>query len=198
MDVNNDYVDERSPLQPVSLYAKLKVDFENHLLESNYPDDFTVVCLRFATAYGLSPRMRFDLTVNEFIKDLCLNKELVVFGEQFWRPYCHIDDIASACICALEADRELVHKNVFNVGDTQENYQKKMIVDLIKQRLPLGKVKYIHKEEDPRDYRVKFDKIKDELQFSISKKVSDGIEEIMQAMNSGIFQDPEQKKYKNS
>ena len=193
----NGSVDEDSPLRPVSLYAQLKVEFENHMLNADYPEDFTVVGLRFATAYGLSPRMRFDLTVNEFTKDMTLGKELIVFGEQFWRPYCHIEDLSQSCLTALEAPRETVHKNVFNVGDNEENYQKKTIVELLEKRLPEAKYKYVHKDEDPRDYRVNFDKIRRDLGFKVSKNVPNGIDEIMAALRSGSLKDPDSAAYKN-
>ena len=80
-------------------------------------NDFSATSLRFSTVYGLSPRMRFDLTVNEFTKDLALGKELVVFGEQFWRPYCHVKDFSKAFITVLKSPSEKVANNVFNVGD---------------------------------------------------------------------------------
>ena len=91
MEDPNTFVDENSKLAPVSLYAELKVNFENYILnDSNIVDHFSPTILRFSTVYGLSPRMRFDLTVNEFTKELALERELLVFGEQFWRPYCHV------------------------------------------------------------------------------------------------------------
>ena len=91
MDNPKDYVDEDSKLAPVSLYAELKVKFEKYMLsEMKRTDEFSPTSLRFSTVYGLSSRMRFDLTVNEFTKDLALGKELIIFGEQFWRPYCHL------------------------------------------------------------------------------------------------------------
>ena len=87
MDDPEAYVDENSKLAPVSLYAELKVKFEKYMLsEMKKLDEFSPTILRFSTVYGLSPRMRFDLTVNEFTKDLALGKELMVFGEHFWRP----------------------------------------------------------------------------------------------------------------
>lgn len=90
----DELITEESPLRPVSLYAQLKVKFEKHLLEGDYRDDFVPTALRFSTVYGLSPRIRFDLTVNEFTRDVALGRELIIFGEQFWRPYCHVNDLA--------------------------------------------------------------------------------------------------------
>ena len=192
------YVDENSKLAPVSLYAELKVKFEKYLLyEMKKKDDFSPTSLRFSTVYGLSPRMRFDLTVNEFTKDLALGKELVVFGEQFWRPYCHVKDFSKAFLTVLNSPTEKVAYNVFNVGDTNENYTKQMLVNEIKKFLPESKIKYVTKNDDPRDYRVNCDKIKKELDFKISMTVPDGIKEIILVIQENLIKDPENKKYYN-
>ena len=88
-------------------------------------------CLRFATVYGVAPRMRFDLTVNEFTRDLWADRELEVFGEQFWRPYIHVADAARAVRTVLEAPREQTASEVFNAGRSGENYTKQMLVEEI-------------------------------------------------------------------
>lgn len=194
----DDYVNENSQLNPVSLYAELKVKFEEYLLKSSTRENFYPTSLRFATVYGLSPRIRFDLTVNEFMRDVTLGKELKIFGEQFWRPYCHVEDIAKACILILEADKKVVNHNVFNVGDTNENYTKKMIAEEILKIVPEARISYVHKEEDPRDYKVDFSKIKNEVGFSITKRVPDGLREIHHIINLGFLVDPYSKKYHNT
>lgn len=192
------YVDETSALAPVSLYAELKVKFENQILhEIEKKDSFCPTALRFATVYGLSPRMRFDLTVNEFTKELALGRELEIFGEQFWRPYCHVYDFSRAMLLVLQSEKNKVAYNVFNVGDTKENYQKKMIAEEILKVIPSAKIKYIHKDEDPRDYRVAFTKIHEELGFTISKTVADGIKEIQFLIDNQILMNPDDAKYKN-
>lgn len=191
------FVSEESPLNPVSLYAELKVKFERYLLEYEGRKDFIPTALRFSTVYGLSPRMRFDLTVNEFVREVATGKELEVFGEQFWRPYCHVEDLAAACVKVIESDPILVRNNVFNVGDTNENYQKKMIVDEITKVIPGLKVRYIHKTEDPRDYRVDFTKINKELGFKISKTLLDGVRELNDVIANGLITDPYSSTYKN-
>jgi nucleoside-diphosphate-sugar epimerase len=193
-----EFLNENSPLKPVSLYAELKVLFENFLLKGIPREDFITTILRFATVYGLSPRIRFDLTVNEFMKDVALGKELVIFGEQFWRPYCHVEDLARACILVLEADDKVIKQEVFGVGDTTENYQKQMIAEEIRKILPTAKIKYVHKNEDPRDYRVNFSKIKDKLGFKITKTVPDGLQEIHDIIKQGIITNPESTIYKNT
>jgi len=198
MDDPKAYVDENSKLAPVSLYAELKVKFEKYILnEMKKIDGFSPTCLRFSTVYGLSPRMRFDLTVNEFTKDLSLGKELLIFGEQFWRPYCHVKDFSNAFITVLQAPKEKVSYNVFNVGSTKENYTKQMIVNEIKKVIPNSNIKYVPKNDDPRDYRVNCDKIKKELGFNITMTVPDGILEIKRVIQEKIIQNPESQKYYN-
>lgn len=194
----DNYVDEISPLNPVSLYAKLKVAFEKYLLESESRNDFIPTALRFATVYGISPRMRFDLTVNEFTRDSSLGEELVIYGKQFWRPYCHVEDLARSCGLVLESDEEKVGHEVFGVGDTQENYQKEMLAAEILKIIPEAKIKYVPKEEDPRDYRVKFSKIKNQLDFKITKTVPQGIKEINFLIKNGFLTNPQNKSYSNT
>lgn len=192
------FVDERSPLAPVSLYAELKVKFENHLLEDiRRSEQFAPVCLRFATVYGLSPRMRFDLTVNEFTKDLALGRELAVFGPQFWRPYCHVRDFANAFSAVLKAPREKVAYKVFNVGDTSENYTKQMLIDEIRKVIPEARIRYVDQLDDPRNYRVNCDLIRRELGFEVSRRVPDGIREVMEVVRLGIVSDPDDQRYYN-
>lgn len=191
------FVDENSPLKPVSLYAELKVKFENYLLNSKTREDFVPTALRFATVYGISPRMRFDLTVNEFVRDLTLGKELQIFGEQFWRPYCHVYDLANSCALVLESDSEKVNHQVFNVGSTEENYQKKMLADMILKVIPNAQISYVKRTEDPRDYRVNFDKISNVLGFEISRRVIDGITEIHQILEDNYLYDPYSNNYQN-
>lgn len=191
------YVVETSKLAPVSLYAETKVSSEEFLL--NQPKDNTCkpTSLRFSTVYGLSERPRFDLTVNEFTKELALGRELLIFGEQFWRPYCHVYDLARSVVLVLESEVEKVAYEVFNVGDTSENYTKKMIVDEITKQIPTAKIKYVQKNEDPRDYRVNFDKIKEQLGFEVSIKVPQGIAQIKQVVEEGFFNNVDDPKYKN-
>ena len=194
---NDGYVDEDSPLKPISLYAELKVKFEKYLLNSKTRSDFIPTSLRFATAYGISPRMRFDLTVNEFIREVTCGNELKIYGEQFWRPYTHVEDLARACLIVSEARAKKVDRCVFGVGDTKENYQKKSIADEIYQLSPDAKIKYVHKDEDPRDYKVEFTKIKKELGFNITKTVPQGLKEVYDVLRKGIISNPFANRYRN-
>jgi nucleoside-diphosphate-sugar epimerase len=196
MEDSNAYVNEESELKPVSLYAETKVEFEQYLLLQDRANSAKPTCLRFSTVYGLSPRIRFDLTVNEFTKELAMDRELIIFGEQFWRPYCHVVDLSRGVIAVFESDNR-TDFNVYNVGDTSENYQKQMIVDEILKQLSDSKIKYVKRDEDPRDYRVSFEKIKNELGFKITKKVPDGIRQIIQVVKDGFINNPDDSKYKN-
>ncbi|MBS1778204.1 MAG: NAD(P)-dependent oxidoreductase [Bacteroidetes bacterium] len=197
MEDPNSFVTEESALAPVSLYAETKVGVEQFLLGQSKDNNCKPTCLRFSTVYGLSLRPRFDLTVNEFAKELALGRELVIFGEQFWRPYCHVYDLARSVVKVIEAPEDVVAFEVFNVGDTTENYQKKMIVEEVQKLIPDAKIKYVSKNEDPRDYRVAFDKIKNKLGFEVMFKVPDGIAQIKKVLDDGFIINPDDNKYKN-
>lgn len=191
------YINEQGDLSPLSLYAQTKVEFEQFLLGQKKTNTCKPTCLRFATVYGVGPRIRFDLTINQFAKDLALGKELLVYGEQFWRPYCHVTDLARAIILTIEAPNSTTAFNVFNVGSTKENYTKKMIVDEIKKQIPNSSVKYVSQTDDPRDYKVNFDKIKKQLNFKVNKNIKDGIKEINKLIQYKILNNPDDEKYKN-
>jgi nucleoside-diphosphate-sugar epimerase len=189
-------IDERGVLAPVSLYAEQKVEVEQWLLGLD-PPPFTLTCLRFATVYGVAPRMRFDLTVNEFTRDLWADRELEVFGEQFWRPYVHVRDAARGIRAVLEAPTDVVAGEVFNVGDSGENYRKLDLVEVIRERTDRGKVEFVTRQEDPRDYKVSFDKIRDALGYEVTMTVPRGVEELMAALDDGRFPDAFDGRYRN-
>ena len=191
------FVTETSELRPVSLYAELKVQFEKYLLEERKDSKICSTALRFSTVYGFSPRIRFDLTVNEFTRNATINGEQEIWGAQFWRPYCHVDDLARAVVLVLESADEKVRANVFNVGTTEENYSKGMIIEEVCKVVPDVKVHYVEMNEDPRDYRVNFDKIKNNLGYTITKKVPNGVEEIYKLLKTGIVTDSFAQKFRN-
>jgi len=191
------FVAETSELNPVSLYARLKVKFEQYLLEEKKDSPVCTTALRFSTVYGFSPRIRFDLTVNEFTRNATINGEQEIWGAQFWRPYCHVDDLARSVVLVLESDESKVKANVFNVGSTDENYNKGMIIEEVCKVVPDTKVNYVEMNEDPRDYRVNFDKIKNQLGFTITKRVPDGVKEIYTLLSTGIINDSFSQKFRN-
>jgi nucleoside-diphosphate-sugar epimerase len=197
MKDENSFVVETSELNPVSLYAELKVKFEDYLFNRSKNISMCATVLRFSTVYGFSPRMRFDLTVNEFTRNVTLGRIQEIWGEQFWRPYCHVDDLAGGVLLTFESEMEKVNGNVFGVGDTNENYQKGQLMREIMKIVPNSKAKFVAKDDDPRDYRVDFTKIERVLGFKITKTVPDGIEEIFKVVNSGIIADPNSSEYSN-
>jgi nucleoside-diphosphate-sugar epimerase len=145
-------ITEDGELRPVSLYAEQKVSMERLILGAGAGNGLAPTCLRFATVYGVGRRMRFDLTVNEFTRELWANHELEVFGEQFWRPYIHVRDAARAVRTVLETPVGEVSGQVFNAGRSGENYRKLDLVEEISRQIERGSVTYVHRVEDPRDY----------------------------------------------
>jgi nucleoside-diphosphate-sugar epimerase len=190
-------IDEHGELRPVSLYAEQKVGIERLLLEGENAHAMRSTCLRFATVYGVAPRMRFDLTVNEFTRDLWAGRPLEVFGERFWRPYVHVRDVARAVRAVLDAPAARVDGEVFNVGCSRENYRKLDLIGIIGEQLDTAGVSYVQREEDPRDYRVSFEKIQRELDFQVTMTVADGVTEIVRALASGEIPDPFDSVHRN-
>jgi nucleoside-diphosphate-sugar epimerase len=190
-------ITEDGELRPVSLYAEQKVGMEKLILGGGGGEGLAPTCLRFATVYGVGRRMRFDLTVNEFTRELWADRELEVFGEQFWRPYIHVRDAGRAVRTVLETPVERVANRVFNAGRSGENYRKLDLVEEIGRQIDRGKVSYVRRDEDPRDYKVSFDKIKAELGFETLMTVPDGIAEIIGALDAEQFGDPFDGRYKN-
>ena len=190
-------ITEEGELAPVSLYAEQKVQIERSLLDGTTVD-LSVVCLRFATVYGVAPRMRFDLTVNEFARDLWADRDLEVFGEQFWRPYVHVRDAARGVRTVLDTPAEEVSGEVFNVGSSRENYRKLDLIDEIRRQIPTGRVSYVHRDEDPRDYKVSFEKISQRLGYKILMTVPEGISQVIAALEAGDFPEPFDARYRNT
>ncbi|MEM8813072.1 MAG: NAD(P)-dependent oxidoreductase, partial [Pseudomonadota bacterium] len=179
--------DEAFELTPLSRYAEAKVRCETHLLGLEGRVDYAPVVLRFATAFGLAPRMRFDLTVNEFTRDLFLDKELLVYDAHTWRPYCHVRDFARLIETVLHAPAGDVAFEVFNAGSDANNHTKQSLVDRIGAILPNRRVAYKENSDDPRNYRVNFEKVRDRLGFECRYSVEDGIREIVWALENRLF-----------
>ena len=177
---------EDSPLNPVSLYAETKVAVERYLLD-RARDEFVPTVLRLATVYGVSPRMRFDLTVNEFARDAALGEKLVIFGERYWRPYVHVRDVAQAIRLALESPAAARRGEVFNVGHTDENYQKLTLSRLLQERVLGLQMEFVKAGPDPRSYRVGFEKIARTLGFQQRFRVPDGLDEVIALVRAGVI-----------
>lgn len=185
---NDQLADENYDLSPLSLYAKSKVNAEKYILSLKGKTDMNPTILRFATAFGISPRMRFDLTLSEFTLALALGNELIVYDADTWRPYCHVQDFSRLIQTVIETNVERVSFEVFNAGGNINNATKQMIVDNILERIPDGKVRYQKHGSDPRNYRVSFEKVKSVLGFEPKYTIGYGVEELVNAIQSNIFE----------
>ena len=130
--------------------------------------------------------MRFDLLVQEFIRDALIDKKISIFGPNHWRPLVHVDDIASACISAIENSSN-ISGEVYNVGDNEQNYTKKNLAHLVQKHIPSSTIEITESKKDLRSYKVSFDKIRNNLNFKVSKTVEDGILEILDQINNNTL-----------
>ncbi len=178
---------ESFDLNPLSLYAKSKVNAEKYILSLKNKTKMNPTILRFATAFGLSPRMRFDLTISEFTRDIFLGKDLVVYDADTWRPYCHVKDFSRLIQYVLEAPKQKISWEVFNAGGDKNNATKKMIVENILKFIPDGKIKYQEHGADPRNYKVSFEKVEMALGFKPKYSIQDGINEVMELLKNKVF-----------
>ncbi len=180
---------EESELNPQSLYARTKIAVERYVLDRACELASAATVLRIATAYGLSPRMRFDLTVSQFAWELASGRPLQVYDADTWRPYCHVRDIGKAIMTVLTTPERDIRGEVFNVGDTSQQFTKRMLVDEIRRHVREISVAYGDKGSDPRNYRVSFDKIARNLAFRCDYSVQDYLTRLTSAVQAGIFPD---------
>jgi nucleoside-diphosphate-sugar epimerase len=181
-------VTEGSELRPLSLYAESKVAVERHL--ARIPASCAAITvLRFATLFGLSPRMRFDLTVNGFARDLVLEGRIAVRGPGAFRPYVHVRDAARAVALVLSAPAPLVSGRVFNVGASTENHRKLDLARLIRDAVGGGEIDVLDEGPDTRDYRVSFERLRRELGYEITRDVRAGAREVAAAVRAGAVDD---------
>ena len=193
---DDELADEDFELTPLSLYAKAKVSNEKYLISKKNIVDYTGVVLRFSTAFGLSPRMRFDLSISEFVKEMYDGKELEVYDEHTWRPYCHVRDFARLLDLVINSEKEKVYFEVFNAGGDINNSTKKMLIDEIMTHLPNAKVTYSANGNDPRNYKVSFKKVRETLGFEPEYSIKDGVKELIEALDLGLYNDFTENKNK--
>lgn len=175
-------INETAPQAPVTAYAKSKVGTEDYLREIA-SDDFSPVFLRNATCYGISARPRFDLVVNSLSAYGFYEKKIKILSDGTpWRPMVHIEDVAQAALCAIEADRNAVHAEAFNVGRNEDNYQIKDMAHMVGKKLPEAQVTVVGETGgDDRSYRVDFTKINKNLPgFKAEWTVDKGIDQILE------------------
>jgi nucleoside-diphosphate-sugar epimerase len=185
---------EEDELHPLSLYAETKVEMEGRILGQTSEMNLNPTVLRVATAYGMSQRMRFDLTIPEFTRELTLGHRLDVYDADTWRPYCHVEDISTAVMTVLSEAPESVSGEVFNVGGDDSNYTKRMLVEAALEALDgEGDVRWVEGGVDARNYRVSFSKIHDRLGFTPAHAVPGAIARLVAALRAGVFDDVESR-----
>lgn len=192
-------VTEESPLNPQSLYAETKIAAEEYLL-SQKDAACAPLLFRFATLYGISPRTRFDLIVNQFVLEAFTKRQLIIYQRGYSRSFVHIRDVVRGVIMGLEAEQSKIRGQVFNLGTENGNYSKDDIVQLVLKRMPETTVEYkdLTFGGDMRDITVSFEKIKHVLGFDTTLDVDDGIREVLFALKSGLIRNPTDDRYRNA
>ena len=192
-------VTEESPLNPQSLYAETKIAAEEFLL-SQKNAACAPLLFRFATLYGMSPRTRFDLIVNQFVLEAFTKRSLIIYQRGYSRSFVHIQDVIRGVIMGLEAERTKIQGEVFNLGTDNGNYSKDDIVRLVLKRMPETVVEYkdLTFGGDMRDITVSFAKIRNVLGFETRLDVDDGIRDLLFALKAGIIKNPTDEKYRNA
>jgi nucleoside-diphosphate-sugar epimerase len=193
---NSELINEDSALNPISLYAKSKIASEKSILEL-IDDNFSPVIMRMGTLYGVSPRMRFDLVLNLLPAKAIIDKSITIFNGDQWRPFLHINDAAEAYIKVLEAPIENIRGNIFNIGGNENNFKLREIGYLIKELIPDAKLNFDEKVNDPRDYRVNFDKAENILNFKAIKTVKEGISEVVNIVQEKSISHINNQSYNN-
>lgn len=189
-----DFVDETSDVNPQTAYADCKRLVERDVAELATVD-FSPTFLRNATVYGASPRMRFDIVVNNLTGLAWTTREVRMESDGTpWRPLVHVGDVASAIRAVLEAPRERVHREIFNVGSTDGNYRVRDVAEIVADVIPGCSLSFGASSADNRSYRVSFDKIHDALpDFTCGWDVRQGVEELRDVfsvieMDAAVFQ----------
>lgn len=184
-------LNEEAEPNPQTPYAKSKIDFER-VLATMAGDDFSPVYLRNATAFGVSPRLRLDIVVNNLAGWAWTTGRIAMSSDGTpWRPLVHVDDIARAFVCALEAPREAIHNQAFNVGSSENNVQIRDIARKVQEHMPRCEITFGHSDGDTRTYHVDFTKIETRLPgFGRARwTVDDGVAELLAAYKRLSFDD---------
>jgi nucleoside-diphosphate-sugar epimerase len=199
LPVDGKPVTEESPLTPQSLYAETKIAAEQYLLAQKNTANAPLI-FRLTTLYGISPRTRFDLVVNQFVLDAYTKRELIIYQRGYSRSFIHVRDVVCGIILGLNAPEALARGQVYNLGDQAGNYTKDEIVGLVIKRLPETVVTYkdLTFGGDIRDINISFDKIRNTLGFAADMTVDDGVREVVHTLRTGLIRDPRDEKYTNA
>jgi len=191
------WLNEGSLLNPVSLYAETNLQSEKMILQGFEGSAVVPTIVRFATIYGASPRMRFDLVVNIMTAKAVTENKVKVYGGDQWRPNVHTRDAARATIACLEGSREKVNREIFNVGSNEQNYRILELGELVARQIPGTEVEVMGDSPDKRSYRVAFDKIHNVLGFRPEHTVEQGVQEIASLITEGRVADYQEDRYYN-
>lgn len=191
----DEIVDEQSAVKPISLYAQTKVDSEQALLKAR-TDHFHPTILRLATVFGNSYRPRFDLVVNLLTAKALRDGVITIYNGEQWRPFIHVSDVAEGMICALDSPTALVSGEIYNLGDSKLNYTLLQVAETIQRLVPGTKVEHVE-NPDRRNYRVCFDKIRNELGFECQVNLEEGIRDLSGALLSRRIPDYTDARYHN-
>lgn len=187
---------EDDSLNPVSLYAKTKIESEQALLDLA-DENFSPTIFRMATIYGLSERMRFDLVVNILSAKAHFENVVPIFGGDQYRPNVHVRDAAQAYVDCLQAPIEDVGGEVFNVGSNEQNYQIKDVGRQVAEVFPDAEIDWHRDKEDDRSYQVDFTKIRDVIDYEVEETIVSGAREIKNAFEADRFTDYTDSQYSN-
>ena len=190
--------DENTKLNPVSLYAKTKIDCEQMLLKE-FADDINITIFRPSTVYGHSPRMRFDLILNHLIKDAFYKKEIKVFGPQMVRPLMWVGEPARVYKKIIEDNNNSFRSQVFNLGYNNENYQKIEIASLVKDKFFKNlNLEIVEKDLDLRSYRLSFNKMKKFFNLEPETDILIETSKIISNFKNNFYGDVDHRKFYNA
>jgi nucleoside-diphosphate-sugar epimerase len=186
-------------VNPLSLYAESKVEAEAALREVSRGASTGYLAFRFATAFGLSPRMRFDLLLNQLVSQAFMHGEVTIYHGEHSRSFLHVRDLAEGVIAALAAPDEAVRGRVFNLGSESGNCTKNELAELIRNALPQTRILESAGPPggDVRDLRISSSRAREALGFKPRWPIADGIDEILGALRIGVFTNPESDRYRN-
>ena len=192
-------VTEESPLNPQSLYAETKIAAEEFLLSQGDSSCASTI-FRLATLFGISPRTRFDLIINQFVLDAYSHRELIIYQRNYSRSFVHVQDVVRGMVLGMDASEKKTRGQLFNLGTETGNYTKEEIVGLVVKRLPETVVTYkdLTFGGDMRDITVSFEKIRRVLGFEASLSADDGVREVVHALRTGLIRDPHDERYRNA
>ena len=194
----SEIANEETKLNPVSLYAKTKIDCENDLLDK-FSDDINITIFRPSTVYGHSSRMRFDLILNHLVLDAFLKKEIKVFGPEMVRPLMWVGEPARVYKKVIDSDDLKFRSQIFNMGYDKENYKKIDIAKLVQSNFfPEINMDIIDKDKDLRSYRLDFSKMKKFFNLEPGSNLLNATKIIVDNINSKKYGDLESKKYYNT